>query len=76
MHHIQLLEVTSQLTANLLPPAARQRWLSIESYQLQIQRAAYHRRATRRSSEPKHRSPYFRHFLLNDKSIVIQGSRL
>jgi hypothetical protein len=33
-------------------------------------------RATTRSSGSKHCSPYFRHFLLNDKSIVIQGSHL
>ncbi len=33
-------------------------------------------RATRRRSGSKHCSPYFRYFLLNDKSIVIQGSRL
>jgi hypothetical protein len=32
--------------------------------------------ATRRSSGPKHCSQHFRHFLLNDTSIVIQGTRL
>ncbi len=40
MHSMQLWGVTSQRPAYLLPPAARQRWLSIESNHLQIQRAA------------------------------------